>query len=282
MKHKRFSGEVLEGLEKLGGSTRDAVEQMFAQAGGTPQGVREIALKAGRSDAEVADAVAGLLAEGRLVAVVAREARLDISTPGSATASPTDSSPRSGPISRPTPSARRCPSPTSGRNSSPRATPRRSSTSSTSSSAARSFFRRESGVGLVGRETQKDPVEEELRRRVEGVFQSARFTAPLEDDVRLKLGLNPSVFNPVLNGLVRSGTLVRLAPKVTYHRETIEAARAAVAGLIERHGSVSIAELRDRLDLSRKYAQAILEYFDRTGFTRRVGDRHVPAKPPAA
>ncbi|NTV82065.1 MAG: selenocysteine-specific translation elongation factor, partial [Candidatus Aminicenantes bacterium] len=69
-KHKRFSGAVLEGLEKLGGSARDAVEQMFAQAGGTPQGVREIALKAGRSETEVADAAAGLLAEGRLVAVV--------------------------------------------------------------------------------------------------------------------------------------------------------------------------------------------------------------------
>jgi selenocysteine-specific elongation factor len=83
------------------------------------------------------------------------------------------------------------------------------------------------------------------------------------------------VFNPILNGLLRSGALVRLAPKVTYHKETLESARTAVAGLIERHGSVTIAELRDRLNLSRKYAQAILEYFDRTGYTKRVEDRHV-------
>jgi selenocysteine-specific elongation factor len=67
---------------------------------------------------------------------------------------------------------------------------------------------------------------------------------------------------------------------VTYHRDALDAAREAVAGLIERHGSVSIAELRDRLGLSRKYAQAILEHFDRTGFTKRVGDRHVPDKRP--
>jgi selenocysteine-specific elongation factor len=140
------------------------------------------------------------------------------------------------------------------------------------------LFRREAGVGLAGRETKRDPVEEELRGRVENVFRSARFSAPLEDEVRLKLGLNPSVFNPILNGLIRSGALVRLAPKVTYHREALNAARDAVAGLIERRGSVSIAELRDRLGLSRKYAQAILEHFDRTGFTKRVGDRHVPAK----
>jgi selenocysteine-specific elongation factor len=83
------------------------------------------------------------------------------------------------------------------------------------------------------------------------------------------------VFKNLVDGLARDGRIVRLAPKVTYHREALEAARQAVLGLIERRGSVTIAELRDRLSLSRKYAQAILEYFDRTGLTKRVEDRHV-------
>jgi selenocysteine-specific elongation factor len=91
--------------------------------------------------------------------------------------------------------------------------------------------------------------------------------------------LNLTLFKKILDGLIREGHIVRMAPKVTYHRETLEAAREAVAGLIERHGSVTIAELRDRLNLSRKYAQAILEYFDKTGLTKRVEDRHVLAKP---
>jgi selenocysteine-specific elongation factor len=140
------------------------------------------------------------------------------------------------------------------------------------------LFRKGAEIGLSGREAKADPVEADLRRRVECVFQNARFSAPLEEEARTRLGLNPSVFNPVLNGLVRTGELVRLAPKVTYHKDTLEAARTAVAGLAERHGSVTIAELRDRLGLSRKYAQAILEHFDKTGFTTRVGDRHVLSK----
>ncbi len=56
-KHKRFSGRVLEGLEKLAGTSREAVEQMFIQSGGAPQGAREIALKLGRGEPEVADIV---------------------------------------------------------------------------------------------------------------------------------------------------------------------------------------------------------------------------------
>ena len=280
-KHKRLSGRVLQGLEKLGGTARDAVEQMFAQAGGTPQGVREIALKAGRSETEVADAAAGLLAEGRLVAVIP-EKPVKYLHAGirDRLADGLVASVRAYFASNPF------------RETVPYSDLRSEFLASSDAPtlkhilddlvAKNVLFRREAGVGLAGRETKRDPVEEELRGRVENVFRSARFSAPLEDEVRLKLGMNPSVFNPILNGLVRSGALVRLAPKVTYHRDTVDAARDAVAGLIERHGSVSIAELRDRLGLSRKYAQAILEHFDRTGFTKRVGDRHVPAKGPAS
>ena len=43
-------------------------------------------------------------------------------------------------------------------------------------------------------------------------------------------------------------------------------------------GSVALPELRDWLTLSREYARAILEYFYRTGLTKRVEDRHVLAK----
>jgi selenocysteine-specific elongation factor len=140
------------------------------------------------------------------------------------------------------------------------------------------LIRKEAEIGLAGREAKANPLEDELRARVEGAFLSARFSAPLEDEVRVRLEIHPSSFKKILDGLIRDGRIVRLAPKVTYHQETLDAARVAALGLIERRGSVTIAELRDRLNLSRKYAQAILEYFDKTGITKRVEDRHVLAK----
>ena len=68
-KHKRLSGRVLQGLEKLGGTARDAVEQMFAQSTAAPRTVAEIARKLGRAESEAAETIAALLAEGALVAV---------------------------------------------------------------------------------------------------------------------------------------------------------------------------------------------------------------------
>jgi selenocysteine-specific elongation factor len=277
-KHKRFSGRVLEGLGKLGGTARDAVEQMFVQSGGTPQGVHEIALKLGRREPEVAEVVADLLSDGSLIAIVRERPEKflhktvytqlsDELVAGVRAYFGTNPFRPTMPFSdvrveflkeSDSPTLKLILDELIGKNV---------------------LFRKEAEIGLTGREARANPVEDELRARVEGVFRSARFAAPLEDEVYSRLDLNLTLFKKTLDSLIRDGRLVRLAPKVTYHREALEAAREAVAGLIERHGSVTIAELRDRLNLSRKYAQAILEYFDKTGLTKRVEDRHVLAKP---
>ncbi|HEX5164327.1 MAG TPA: SelB C-terminal domain-containing protein, partial [Thermomicrobiales bacterium] len=45
--------------------------------------------------------------------------------------------------------------------------------------------------------------------------------------------------------------------------------------LIDEHGSLTLAQFRDHFGSSRKYAQAVLEYFDQQRITRRVGDARV-------
>jgi selenocysteine-specific elongation factor len=280
-KHKRFGGGVIEGLEKLGGGAREAVEQMFAQAAGRPRSVSDIALKLGRAEPEVAEAAAALTGEGLLIAVPGEKPERYVHKAAFAALS-------DGLIA----SVRAYFEKNRYKAAMPYSDLRAAFLETGDAAALRAVLegllaagrivRTGADIGLPGREVKSDPVQAELRSRVEGAFRSARFSAPLEDDVRLRLGLNPSVFNPALNALLRSGDLVRLATKVIYHRETLEEARAAVAGLIERHGAVTIAELRDRLGVSRKYAQAILEHFDKTGFTTRIEDRHILAKRPAA
>jgi len=277
-KHKRFSGRVLEGLEKLGGTSRDAVEQMFIQSGGVPQGVHEIALKLGRREPEVAEVVADLLSDGSLIAIVReRPEKFLHKTVYTRLSDELVAGVRAYFETNPF------------RPTMPFSDVRVEFLKESDAPTLKFIldeligkgvlYRKEAEIGLVGLEARANPVEDELRARIEGIFRIARFAAPLEDEVYSRLDLNLTLFKKTLDSLIRDGRLVRLAPKVTYHREALEAAREAVAGLIERHGSVTIAELRDRLNLSRKYAQAILEYFDKTGLTKRVEDRHVLAKP---
>ena len=43
---------------------------------------------------------------------------------------------------------------------------------------------------------------------------------------------------------------------------------------------MTLADMRDRFNTSRKFAQAILEHFDRQRLTRRIGDTRVLVSPP--
>ncbi len=130
-------------------------------------------------------------------------------------------------------------------------------------------------VGLPGREMKLARKDQEAMDKIERKFQAARFESPLEEDIRLELGIEPAPFRRLMQSLFQQGKLVRLNRKVVYHRETFESAKDVVVGHLQKTKSITIAELRDRLKMSRKYSHAILEYFDRSGLTKRVEDRHV-------
>jgi selenocysteine-specific elongation factor len=140
------------------------------------------------------------------------------------------------------------------------------------------LFRKEAQIGLTGHEVRMKPRDQELVEKVSKIYRDARFASPLEEDVRKSLDLSPAQFKAIIDSLFQQGFLVRLADKVTYHRETVDAARGLILDYLRRRESITIAELRDLLKLSRKYAQAILEHFDETGFTKRIEDRHVLRK----
>jgi selenocysteine-specific elongation factor len=44
---------------------------------------------------------------------------------------------------------------------------------------------------------------------------------------------------------------------------------------IQKNGNITVAQVRDLFDTSRKYALALLEHLDAKGITKRVGDVRV-------
>jgi selenocysteine-specific elongation factor len=79
----------------------------------------------------------------------------------------------------------------------------------------------------------------------------------------------------VFRVLINRRDLVQVSPDVVFLPETYEEMVARVRGWIEREGSVTLAEVRDMFNSSRKYAQALLEHLDDAGITKRVGDKRI-------
>jgi selenocysteine-specific elongation factor len=75
--------------------------------------------------------------------------------------------------------------------------------------------------------------------------------------------------------LLRRGQAVRLGDGLLADATVAQDVLAGIVEACREVGEVTLADLRDRLGTSRKYAQAWLEHADAEGVTRRVGDARV-------
>jgi selenocysteine-specific elongation factor len=79
----------------------------------------------------------------------------------------------------------------------------------------------------------------------------------------------------VLNALLEQGQLIKLNADVVFLTETYEGMRDRMVAYLQEQGSITVAQVRDMFDTSRKYALAFLGYLDEKRITRRVGDERV-------
>jgi selenocysteine-specific elongation factor len=82
----------------------------------------------------------------------------------------------------------------------------------------------------------------------------------------------------VLGVLIAQGDLVQVSLGVLFLPETYDRLVSRVRAHIEQEGSITLAQTRDILNTSRKYAQGLLEHLDEIGVTKRVGDERVMRK----
>jgi selenocysteine-specific elongation factor len=78
----------------------------------------------------------------------------------------------------------------------------------------------------------------------------------------------------LLARLRHAGRAERVGP-FTFHPDALDAVRERVVAILRSEGTITLARLRDELQTSRRYAQALLEHLDAQRVTRRVGDERV-------
>ena len=79
----------------------------------------------------------------------------------------------------------------------------------------------------------------------------------------------------VLNLLDEQGKVVRVSETVVYSAEAYNEVVEIISEYIRENGEISVANVRDVLGTSRKYALALMDYMDHRRITRRVGDARV-------
>jgi selenocysteine-specific elongation factor len=72
--------------------------------------------------------------------------------------------------------------------------------------------------------------------------------------------------------LVLRGQIDRVSPEIFYSRAVLGDVRDRLASHLAREGQITPAGFRDLIAGSRKYCIPLLDWFDRSGMTIRVGD----------
>jgi selenocysteine-specific elongation factor len=106
-----------------------------------------------------------------------------------------------------------------------------------------------------------------------------RFSPRSPPELAQAIGVGERSVSEALDVLAAHGALVRLDSVIAYPADVFAEAERKVRDAARTTGSISLAELRDALGTSRKYAQAILERLDSEGVLVRHGDRHVLRRP---
>ena len=79
----------------------------------------------------------------------------------------------------------------------------------------------------------------------------------------------------MLARLAKNGEVFQIVKDLYYHPKVVQELAQLAREIEQREGDITAASFRDATGLGRKRAIQILEFFDRIGFLRRVGDLHL-------
>lgn len=129
-------------------------------------------------------------------------------------------------------------------------------------------------VALSGFSIQYTEEQRQIRDAIEEIYQKAGVEIPESEEV-IDGFKDKALARQMIERLCGEGVLVKLEYPNYMHSETIGWARQILKETIAEKGQITLAEYRDKIETSRKYAMMILEYFDREHITKKNGDARV-------
>jgi selenocysteine-specific elongation factor len=121
------------------------------------------------------------------------------------------------------------------------------------------------------------PADEALWRRVRPLIAEGGLRPPRVREIAAALALEPEAVERLLRRAERLGRVARVAENRYFLPESLQHLAEIARDLAAQSptGSFTAAVFKDRSGVGRNLSIAILEYLDKMGATRRVGDARV-------
>jgi selenocysteine-specific elongation factor len=112
----------------------------------------------------------------------------------------------------------------------------------------------------------------ELQKNIVAAYADAGLMPPYFRELIKQLDVAMEPAREVLQLLVAEGAIVKVKEDLYYHGERLQALKSEVEAYLTANEELSTPQFKDMTGASRKYVIPLLEYFDTTNFTIRIGD----------
>ena len=115
-----------------------------------------------------------------------------------------------------------------------------------------------------------------LELEIEEIYLKGGLQPPYFRDVKGKF--SGSTGDDILQVMLKEGVLIKVKEDLFFHSRTIGELKDRLVSFLKDQGEINTPQFKDMTGASRKYTIPLLEYFDRSQLTVRVGDSRVLRK----
>jgi selenocysteine-specific elongation factor len=118
--------------------------------------------------------------------------------------------------------------------------------------------------------------QEKTRSQIEKIYFESELQPPYFKELKGKFPGNTGT--DILQLMAKEGVLIKVKEDLYFHRKAVEDLRNKLIAFLKEKGEISTPQFKDMTGVSRKYTIPLIEYFDLSQITVRVGDNRVLRK----
>ena len=118
--------------------------------------------------------------------------------------------------------------------------------------------------------------QEKARQKIEKIYAKGGLQPPYFKDLKEDFPGNTAI--DVLGVMVKEGLLLKIKEDLYFHRKAVEELEKRLIDFLKKHGEITTPQFKEMTGTSRKYTIPLIEYFDLSQITVRVGDSRVLRK----
>jgi selenocysteine-specific elongation factor len=114
--------------------------------------------------------------------------------------------------------------------------------------------------------------EQKYKNKIVELLERGGFQPPMKNDIIAALSINQKQASDILSILSKEGNVVRINESIYLAESSYRNMLSLLKTFFSKKPEMTVAEFRDMLQTSRKYALPFLEYLDASNITLRTGD----------